>query len=66
MGIIPGKEEKLRDDCARIQGRSHPNDTPQFPLTGAVKVTTGFFGSWLGIIIVIKIVTMVIRALSSH
>jgi len=32
----------------------------------AVKVVTGFLGSWLCIIIVIKIVTMVIRALSNH
>ena len=64
MGIIRGKEEKLRRDCSQIREASLSYSTLKFPLTRAVKVVTGFFGSWLGIIIVIKIITMVIRALS--
>ena len=66
MGTFPGKEENLRNDNGRIREASLPDSKSKFPLTRAVKVITGFFGSWLGIIIVIKIITMVIRALSNH
>jgi hypothetical protein len=63
MGII--KEEKLRSDCTRTGEASLPCSTPKFSLTRTGKVIIGFFGSWLGFIILIKIVTMVIRALSN-
>ena len=66
MGTFPGKEENLRNDNGRIREASLPYSTPKFPLTRAVKVIIGFFGSWLGIIILIKIITMVIRALSNY
>ena len=66
MGIFLNKEEKLRNDYARIQGKSYSNNTPKISPTGPAKFIIGFFGSWLGIFILIKIITMVIRALSTY
>ena len=64
MRILLDKDKEIRNDCVQIRGKSHLCNTTMSTLAGPVKVIAGFLGSWFGIIVLVKIISMVIRALS--
>ena len=64
MRVFLDKDKELRNDCVQILEKSHSCSTPMSILVGAAKLIAGFLGSWLGIIVLVKIISMVIRALS--